>query len=723
MRGFSRVMLAAAAATVTHGAFAQEQSPSNGEVLEEIIVTALKRSQPLQEVPASVTVVQGEALAQAAVVSMDQISQVVPGIRIQSAPGGIVNPAVRGLGTSASNDSFEQTIGLFIDGIFAGHSRDYSASLFDVERIEILRGTQAAILGKNTSVGALVLSTKKPTFVAGYEASYMHEFELGSDIVNAAVNIPLSEQMALRVAGQFADEGGWIHNELTGQDEQTSNRKGIRATLLWEPNDVVDWTLSGQANWADRKGQTFYAGADTAGRLAQTAAMYGDSAFVAGVTDQSRSTGRSGFPDPYDYTQGWRTTSTVNVALGDYTATAVTGYSEYDMKRLINAAGVANAPVVRPNTESNASFSQEVRLVSPVTDGFSYIVGAYYYHDKWDYFDYLDVLPQAGTPINGAVTTDQKYVTEALSFFGQGTYSFTDALDLTLGLRSDNQDKRVDYTRTIIRSGVLTTAVYPAFNPTRLSRKDDFINYSGSLSYKLSKGNMLYASYATGSKGGGFQSSPSTLNTAEYGDEGTKTVEVGGKFSFGRGTIFNLALFRTRISDYQVAINTGAGFIVRNDQVQAKGVDAEINLPLTHELTFNASATYSDVEKRGTLPSNSISGLPFAPKFTGVAQLNHTMDLNGEYAINSNAMVEFRSKQYVSDLANAVVPTSAGYAKLNLRVGVEHVASGIEVSLVGKNLTDKRVLNYAYNAFAQTGASIVSTEPSRTIGLQVSIRH
>lgn len=723
MRGFSRVILVGLLASTSQGALAQNQSAAGEAVLEEIIVTALKRSQPLQDVPASVTVVQGEALARTAIVSLDQITQVVPGIRMQSAPGGTINPVVRGLGTSSSNDSFEQTIGLFVDGVFAGHARDYAAALFDVERIEIVKGTQAAILGKNTSVGALTLTTKKPGSQFGYEASYMHEFELGSDILNAAVNLPVNDSFAIRVAGQFADEGGWIRNALTGQDEQSSKRKAIRATARWEPNDVLDWTVSAQAHWIDRDGQTFYAGADTLGRLAETAAMYGDPVFTAAIGDVSRGTVRPGFEKIFDYTQGWRTNSTINLALGDHTLTAVTGYAEYDMKRLINPAGVREAPVMRGATEHNESFGQELRLTSPEYERFSYIAGAYYYHDKWGNFDYLDVLPQAGTPLNGAVVTNQEYRTEAISLFGQVNYAITDDLDMTLGLRSDNQKKRVDYTRGIVRPGLLTTAAYPAFAPTRMSRKDDFVDYSTSLSYKLTPDAMLYASYATGSKGGGFQASPSTIATAEFGDEGAKTVELGGKFSFGRGTVFNVALFQTRISDYQIAINTGAGFVVRNDQIQSRGVDAELNLALTPDLSFATSVTYADVEKRGVLPANSIGGIPFAPKLTGTVQVNYDTALNDHYALNANALVEFRTRQHIIDLANAIIPTSGAYAKLNLRVGVAHDPSGIELALVGKNLTDRRVVNYGYNAFAQAGAAIISTDPSRTIGLQVSIRH
>ncbi|MFV3127252.1 TonB-dependent receptor [Niveispirillum sp. KHB5.9] len=723
MRGFSRALLLGLVATVSHGALAQEQNPAGDAILEEIIVTALKRSQPLQEVPASVTVVEGEAFTRAAVVSLDQITQVVPGIRMQSAPGGTINPVVRGLGTSSSNDSFEQTIGLFIDGVFAGHARDYAAALFDVERVEIVKGTQAAILGKNTSVGALTLTTKKPGSEFAYEASYMHEFELGSDILDAAINLPVNETFAIRVAGQFSDEGGWIRNALTGEDEQSSNRKALRATARWEPTDNLEWIVSAQAHWIDRDGQTFYAGADTLGRLAQTAALYGDPAFTAAIGDVSRGTVRPGFDKIFDYTQGWRTSSTINLALGDHTLTAVTGYAEYDMKRVINPAGVRGAPVLRTAREHNESFGQELRLTSPEYDKFSYIAGAYYYHDKWGNFDFLDVLPQAGTPLNGAVATDQEYKTEAISLFGQFNYSLTEELELTLGLRSDNQKKQVDYTRAIVRPGLLTTAAYPAFAPTSLDRKDDFVDYSGSISYKVAPGAMLYASYATGSKGGGFQASPSTIATAEFGDEGAKTVELGGKFSFGRGTTFNVALFQTRIADYQIAINTGAGFVVRNDQIQSRGADAELSVALTPDLTFSTSVTYADVEKRGALPANSIAGIPFAPKLTGVVQMNYETALSENFSFNANAFVEFRTEQHIIDLANAVIPTSDGYAKLNLRVGLAHDPSGVELALVGKNLTDKRVVNYGYNAFAQAGAAIISTDVSRTIGLQASIRY
>lgn len=688
----------------------------------EIIVTALKRSQRLQDVPASVTVVEGETLSNNAIVSLDQITQIVPGIRIQSAPGGILNPVVRGLGTSSSNDSFEQTIGLFIDGVFAGHAREYASALFDIDRIEVVKGTQAAILGKNTSVGALTLTTKKPGSRFGYEASYLHDFELGSDILDAAINIPLTPDLAVRVAGQLTDEGGWIENDLSGRDEPRFKRKALRATARWSPGEVFDWTLTGQVFSADRSGQAFYAGVDTLGRLAATAALYGDAAFRAGMNDRSRSGPREGFEGSYNRIKGFRGTSTINVALGDHTATAVTGYSEYDSRSSVNAAALINNPVMRMGREHNESFGQELRLVSPGSRPLTYIVGAYYYNDDFGINDTLDVIRQIGTPVSGAVITDAEYRTESISLFGQASYNLADKVELTLGTRYDNQDKEVDFTRSTLRPGIITAVVFPGFVPTTLKRNDEFFDYSGSIRYNFTPDAMVYGSYATGSKGGGYQSTPTTIATAEFGSEGAETIELGGKFKLGRGTNVNFALFQTKVSDFQIAVNTGAAFIVRNDQIRSRGVDLDVNYQVTDALSLGGSVTYADVEKRGAIPANSVRGVPFAPEFTGVAQANYAAPLTNDLSLTANGFVEFRTRQRVIDLANAIVPTSGGYAKFNLRVGVAHEPTGIEIALVGKNLTDERVINYSYNAFALAGAAIVATDVSRTIGLQISIR-
>lgn len=181
---------------------------------------------------------------------------------------------------------------------------------------------------------------------------------------------------------------------------------------------------------------------------------------------------------------------------------------------------------------------------------------------------------------------------------------------------------------------------------------------------------MAYASYATGSKFGGFQNDPATIAAAEFSDEQAKTFEVGAKLGFAPGSHFNLAYYNTKIEDYQIAFFTGSAFVVRNDQVESEGAEVELAARLFDGLTASANLTYSDVKK--TVPvAGAIAGLPFATKWSGVAKLSYESPAGPRFGFFGDAIVEFRSEQQLNDSATFIYNGSDGYAKLNLRAGIK----------------------------------------------------
>lgn len=629
---------------------------------------------------------------------------------------------MRGLGSSPSNNSFEQTVGRFIDGVFLGHPRDYSAALFDVERVELLKGTQSAVLGKATSIGAISLVTRKPGADFAYEASYTHEFELGDDIADAAINVPLSDAWAVRLAGQFVRQDGHIDNAITGQDEPEVRSEAARVTIGFRPTDTFNWMLSAQYSRYRLLGQPFYAGVDALGNLQRTAALYGDDAFSAGINDRSRQSGRSGQPDLGIDTEGTRFTNIVEMDVGSgYSLTSTTAFSEYSDFQMVNLTGTVNNPGLRSGEERNETLSTELRIASPDRGVLSWLAGAYYYYDKWNFTDTFDIIQVTGSPVTGATRTAYRQRTGSLSGFAQGVLRPVDGLTATIGVRYDDQKRTGAYNRQIVRPGVFTFALYQPFAPTQLTRNEGYFDYSGSLQYEFAPRMMAYASYATGSKFGGFQNDPVTIAVAEFEDEQAETFEVGAKLGFAPGSHVNLAYYRTDVAGYQIVFFTGSAFLVRNDQVRSQGFEGELVARLFDGLTLAGNVTYSDVEK--ILPvAGAISGLPFAPKWSGVAKLGYATPTGSDIGFFGEAIVEFRSKQKLSDTAGFIYNDSPGYAKLNLRLGVRHEASGIEVAVIVKNLFDKRVVNYAFPTFLQAGGAMVATDRPRTIGLQLAVR-
>lgn len=699
----------------------------------EIIVTALKGGVSAQKVPVTVNIVSGDAIVSKGLTSVEQLTAAVPGVRINQAPGGLVNPVVRGLGSSPSNNSFEQTVGLFIDGIFAGHPRDYSAALFDLDRVELLKGTQSAVVGKNTSVGALTLVTRKPDFEFGAEGSYYHEFELGTDTLNAAINVPLSDSFAIRLAGLYSNEGGWMRSAFGGKDTPSVERTAVRLTARYSPNVDLDWTMSFQYADMSLDGQFFRTGIDTLGNSRRNAVLGGDTGYAL-----ERFTSRNTFRTGFSYrgldriggeNDGIRLNSTLNYSFGDITLTSVTGYSEYDDIFIIDAADMVNSPVLRAGFETDKAFSQELRLATDPSKPFSLLVGGYYYHDKWTYEDLFDFngAQMTAPSLGGAFQSSYRQTTETFSLFGQLLYKFSDRFQVSGSARAERFNKDGDYSaRTIQRPGGLTIAVYGAYPAFSRTGGKSYFDYSLQGQYFITPDTNVYASYSTGTKGFGFVATPTSpggvVTDPFFDTENSRTIEGGIKSNFAPGSSINFAVFDTRLRDYQIGVNLGTRFVIRNDQVRSRGAEAQVNLQIIDGLRASMTATYADVKKIGTLPANSIRGLPFAPKWSGIANLAYETGLTSELRLKSDVTAEFRSSQALSDATTFPLPRVPGRVRTDIRLGVEHEPSGVEVALIVRNLFDVYALNYGFNQAGASGAAQVAEEMPRTIGVQASFR-
>ena len=725
--GVSLLALACAAPGLAQAA---EAPGSDGTQVDEIIVTALKGAVSVQDAPTTVNVVEGQAVENKGITSVDQLTSVVPGVRIGQAPGGLINPTVRGLSSSPSNNSFEQTVGLFVDGMFAGHPRDYSLALFDIQRIELLKGTQAAVVGKNTSVGAISLVTRKPEFEFGGSFSYLHEFELDSDVANVALNVPLSDRVAVRVAAVGSKEGGWIKNVLTGDEEPRIDRYAIRAGVRVQLTEALDWTASAQYAEMSMDGQTMHLGFDALGNARIAAARGGDTAFVI-RRYESRWTPRPGFnyrgfTKPGSKTDGTRFVSTLNYDAGHGTFTSITGFSEYTDTFLIDGSALIQNPVNRGGHERDKTFSQELRYASDWSGPVNVIAGAYYYYDKWKYEDLFDFVAARlpAPPLGAAFRNDYTQLTKTASAFTQVTYNVTEKLRLTGGLRYEHFKKSGDYSpRTILVPGPLIS-VYGAYPAFKRSDAKDYVDYSIQGQYFLTPDLTAYVSFATGTKGFGYVANPTApggvLTDPLFRTEQSETFEAGVKATLaGRGHI-NLAVFNTDIKDYQIGVNLGTQFLIRNDQIRSRGAEINAAYEIVDGLRVAVAATYADVEKRGPLPVNSIESLPAAPKYSGIADVTYSRPVTDDLTFTGNLTAEFRTKQRLSDVASFLYPPSRGRVITDLRLALRSEKAGVEVAGIVRNLFDVYTVSYAFNSFGTAGAAQIAEDRPRTIALQVN---
>ena len=236
-----RALLIASVGSVALGApaFAQQAAPGAASSDNVIVVTAQKREQDIQDVPISMSVVGGEQLADMGIKDFNELDRYVPNLYVQTTPG---NNAfyIRGIGSQPGNLAFEQTVGLFVDGIYGGHARQFQAPFLDVERIEVLRGPQGALVGKNTSAGAISVVSAKPTrdFRGQIDASY--EFELGGGRLFGMVSGPVSDLVSVRLAGQYEKSDGYVRNLIQGGNETKREAWFGRASVLLDSGGPVD---------------------------------------------------------------------------------------------------------------------------------------------------------------------------------------------------------------------------------------------------------------------------------------------------------------------------------------------------------------------------------------------------------------------------------------------------------------------------------------------------
>jgi len=658
-----------------------------GFVLEEIIVTAQKREQSLQDVPVSVSVVTGDAISKAGMANLDELSTHVPNLSINEGSQS-TTITMRGLG-SGINQGFDQSVGMFIDGIYAGRDRQFRSPFLDVAAVEVLRGPQGTLFGKNTIAGAINLTTAKPSeeFEASIRTSYEPEYNEYS--VEGVVSGGIAENLYGRLAVKQAESDGYVENTLTGRDGPSKVETVVRGTLVWEPTDDLSITtkyetarfdVGGEANAVDQSG-----GWDALFEVTDPAYNGSDNYSRSAAEEHSNNNNES-------------LTVTIDYGIGEYTLTSITGYSAYDYVDVQDVDFTPLEVLTQNQAQEFDQWSQEVRLTSPLGETFEFITGLYYqtsdlqHHRRMD----ADIAPLAGAvpalvevngsplPLNAANIADLLEVAtfvappfsptnksaailvsglngletsrvgdyqqdaETWAVFGQGTWHVQENLHVTLGLRYTKESKEAQ--RSLFLAGYGTeTALDPVadvskiglqkaiFNAFDFDIEDDKTveNFSPSLKaqYDLSDDAMLYASVSKAFKSGGFGETGS-IEKFEFDDEEALAFEVGGKLRImdGRGSL-NFALFHTSYEDLQVSAFVGDAFVVDNAaEATSQGIEIDGVFRLTEALTMTASIAYLDA----TYDEFSNASCSMAQvQASGASARSCQQDLQGETLANA----------------------------------------------------------------------------------------
>jgi len=724
-----------------------DATSSSPALLGDIIVTAQKREQRLQDVPVSITALQGRQLEELKITDLRSVQSYVPNLAVLNSG---VNPVVyiRGFGSGPNNVAFDQEVSVYLDGIYGGRGAQFSAPFFDLERMEVLRGPQGALFGRNTAAGAISLVSAKPrNRFEGY-ASVGYDFERKGYDATAVVSGPLSETFGARLALKTTRQDGYIRNLFDGDKDPKIRDELARLTLVWKPSDGVDITAKGEYGRHLLKG-----GVTVSGSLTERTDFnkLGDFRYISDNYAGSGIDEQSGI-------ESYNGAITANVAIGTHTLTAIGGYSHFITQRLSAYDERGPDGAIAPNN-GNARFgnafperftqwSGELRLSSPTKQFFEYVVGAYYdwskYHLHQDTY-----YRQIGGTLTGHQSTDFYQDGDAYSVYGQGTLNFTEALRLIGGLRYSHTSKDGFFTSYNV-SGSPLNAIGP---DRRGSLSEQYWDPSATLQYDIGRDVMLYLTYARGSKSGGFVSN--TYNVAadgfQFRPERSTNYEAGIKSTFLQGrAMVNLSVFQTEFDDLQQSSYDPdrRTFFTRNAaKARSRGMELEIQLVPADSLSFNASLAYLDAKFLDypgapclafetlaqcnsadpvSIAAHNIKGMPlqFAPKWSGNVGFRHQLEM-GDFRLVTGANAQFRSDYYVADGYSPIWGIQDGWVKLDARIQFGPASDRWNIALIGRNLTDEHTVGAAIRFPASITAvarSVNTMDEYRSVALQATVR-
>lgn len=438
--------IAAAPGADVDAGVAPTGSSAESAKLDEIVVTARKKSEVLQDVPMSVAAFDAQELKDRDIHNLADLSVYVPGLQ-QGDLAITSRLTLRGV-NSGDNNAFEQSVGTYVDGIYRGRMNQQHIGLFDVERIEVLKGPQVALYGNSSLGGAISVITHKPGFEYGGEVRYAHGLEYDEPQVEAAVDVPLNDQFALRLAGIWRDQReGLFPNDATGDSEPSKQDQAARLSALWLPSDALSINLRHEQGEFEREGNIFdvYKHVDGQGNP-------WPNSYFTGLDDGRLNIGNG---DPFKYQDSFlgndmaETRVEIECAFDSLTLTSVTGYSEYEYRQ---SADVDITPATLINVyqdEDFSQFSQEFRIAGEWSEQVNYLAGVYLQSDDFrnDYLSDFNlpelVAPAFGIPSSLAaeliypfsrhIALDQD--TDQWAIFGNVDFALTDRLTASFGYR------------------------------------------------------------------------------------------------------------------------------------------------------------------------------------------------------------------------------------------------------------------------------------------------
>lgn len=715
--------------------------------LDQVVVTAQKRATNLQDTPISVSVVDAEALKDRSAISIGSLSDgSIPSLRVTpfATRSSALNIGIRGIGASgdANQPARDAGVGVYVDGVFMGRAQGLGSMLYDVERIEVLKGPQGTLFGRNTEGGALSIVTRQPTGEFGGRVSAGVSNYSGYT-TGLHLDLPKVGDVSFKIDAVQATRGGTTDNPMRGErDFNSYDKRGARITALWQPSDDFSALYA-----FDRS----YDATTPYHTQLLVPGPYVSPLQKAGASEDRRDSAILGGPQEDNIGRtsghllnlGWTLSDSLELKSISSYRELTQGQFDMGLVDAISAYGGPNTPFGRYSLAQvyQHQYSQEFQLIG-TTSQVQFLAGAFYYHETagdnaqtpnmllWGPGGNSYTLNPATNPLNlGNVRVDRasKAWTDSLGIFGQATWTpaSLERLHLTAGGRYTRDDKKGSL---YIVNGAATDLAFD----DAWGRFDPMVN----IAYDLGDNAMVYAKYSTGFKAGG-ANSRSTTYTA-FAPEGVTALELGFKSQFWDNRArLNLALFDSKIEhkqmDFSLPFDPNSGetrttMVTTNalSNGTSRGAELEFNVMPVDNLTVGLNYAYTRIDAQSAVDpfgaGVQVTVQPLlAPKNAGSVSLDYLLPFANfsalKFHLDGNWSDGYYTSEYDQMLTDSSFIVNARVALID--VPLNSTGSTLAVSLWARNLLDEEHLFYKLNN-ASLGQSGIFNDP-RTYGLDVTV--
>lgn len=708
--------LSALAVAVPQAAFSQSSA------LEEVIVTAERRAQDAQDVPIALTIIGGGEISPAGISSISDVALKTPNLTYTQFNIGEPQLFLRGLGTTIDSAGADPTVSVFIDDVYVGRSAGATSDLYDLERIEVLRGPQGTLYGRNVTGGAISIVTKRPS--EEFEAKVgVTVGNYGLTIFRGLIDGPIGDNLAGNLTFSKRDRDGYAYSNISGQELDDADNLSLRGKLLWDISDNTELLLGFDYSTDDNNGLC-----RDLTKLDNPPEDHNAGGAFVPTLQQIKIDNNSEDPrtcamtlEQYAERDVFGLSARLQMEFANnLSLTSITAYRELEYSWLQELGGMDSPPnllSVEDNEGDDADqISQEFRLTYD-GDRLFWVAGAYYFKENVDRFANVPIFFGPGSPVAPGALLDRSWLQSAtntsMALFGQVVWSMTDSLALTLGGRQTWDEKEMD-------NAYFSSPGNEVYNLKGLEESWNEFTPRVTVDWQVTDDHMLFATWSKGYKSGVFisQNTSAALAETPLEPEEATNMEIGAKTRwFDNRLQLNLVYFDLENENQQLFRLENFTLVSENFGTESSGIELDFIAALGKNLTLSGMYASLDAEIVGGQFAGNVA--PRSPDYKYSVALNYNAALGNGAMLDFDASVSYSDNWYM-EATNQGVSYMDDYSVVDASMRYTSGGGNWEVTLWGKNLGDELVTSHSI--VSSFGGSVELFAPPRTYGVTANYR-